>query len=273
MPDNQKVELTPIEATAYWWVRTIRAKVYEVEDNGPLNKDERMFAKLFSFFSEVNWRCFYLQLIELIKEDITGFIPSEAHEMFFQDTAYNGHNRINEIISIITEKKVPDIRLSGRSAKDIVVFTSFEKAIVLHKSSSDYQLDSKYDADYVLTGNEEELHFKNLILSTLIDIKNKSENFCSVSTLRDGFCKEYSILNSSGESLDEIKTHFNRVFDELDDKHIISGRSHFEKYYFFPKERYYIGLDDCWDLANHYGNIVLGLKKPSSGQCLSRNIN
>ena len=45
MNNNEEIELTSIQATAYWWVNLIRSKVKEILIEKSSNEDKTKFAK------------------------------------------------------------------------------------------------------------------------------------------------------------------------------------------------------------------------------------
>ena len=128
MNNNEEIELTSIQATAYWWVNLIRSKVKEILIETSSDEDKTNFAQIFCNFTEVEWRNLYLQLANYITEDINNYVPKgNAYDIdaFSQDTKKGGHNRINEELSKILQTSIPDIRLASRGSKDWVIYANY----------------------------------------------------------------------------------------------------------------------------------------------------
>ena len=275
MQNNEEIELSSIQATAYWWINLIRSKVKEILIEESSDKNNTKFAKIFCDFTEVDWRNLYLQLVDCITEDVNNYVPKGnvyGIDSFSQDTDKGGHNRINNAISKILQKSIPDIRLASNSSKDWVIYTNMFGASVLYKSCGVSDLSTKYEPSYVLTGDENELDFYNQVISTIAVLQQKNCNFHSLPLLRSGFCDEYKRLYPSDETLDEIKDHFNKTFDKASDRDIIFGRSYKESYFANFRDFDYVGLENYMELAEHYARIILQIKKAPEGQSLVKKI-
>lgn len=59
MQNNEEIELSSIQATAYWWINLIRSKVKEILIEESSDKNNTKFAKIFCDFTEVDWRNLY----------------------------------------------------------------------------------------------------------------------------------------------------------------------------------------------------------------------
>lgn len=171
MKEIQKVVLSSAENTAYWWNMIIRRKVREIVISGARNKNEYNFANIFMKFSERDWRRLYIELADLIIDDINTFVPKFTRygiDAFNQDTDKGQHDRLNEELSKIVGKKVPDIRLASNNYKDSVIFTNLFGVSIWYKSCGINDLEPDYDSEYILTGDERELDFYNTLLSTML---------------------------------------------------------------------------------------------------------
>lgn len=156
MRENEKVELSSIQATAYWWINQIRNKVKEIGLEKLSDKSEVKFAQTFYNFTEVEWRKLYLELVEYIAKDVENYIPQGYTfdiDAFSQDTDKGGHDRIDCEISKIIKQSVPDIRIASRSSKDSVIYTNMFGVSIWYKSCGISKLPTKYEPSYLLTGD------------------------------------------------------------------------------------------------------------------------
>lgn len=262
--EKKEIELSPIEATAYFWVNTIKYKVREIVICGTGDKNEAKFAEIFYGYTERNWRKVYLELIKYIAKDVDHYIPKNHLDSFSQDTDINGHERLNDELSKITSQKIPDIRLVSNGGKDSVIYTTPSFVNIWHKSCGTTKLSTKYKPSYILTGDHKGLDFYNLLLSTIAVLKKENCNFKSVSILRKRFCKEYMKLSNSDENIDDITELFNSSFDKASFRGIIFGRSINEKYSSYFREIDFVELNDYMDLAHHYASVILQKGKDSN---------
>lgn len=257
MIKKEKIELSPIEATAYWWINSTRSRVREIVISGARDEDEAKFAEIFYGYTELDWRNVYLELVKCITLDVDSYIPEDSSDTFSQDTEIGGHQKINDEIAKIIRQEIPDIRLAGNGVKDSVIYTTTKMASVWYKSCGVNKLATKYEASYVLTGDKESLDFYNLLISTIAVLDNEESDFDSVSLLRERFCSEYMKLKENEKNIDEVIDMFNASFDKASRKKIILGRSFQESYFASFRDIDYVGLESYFDLANHYANVVL----------------
>ena len=96
---KEEIELSPVEATSYWWINSIKYKVREIAISGTNDKSEAEFLEIFYNYTEINWRQVYLELVKYIFQDVASYIPKSHHDSFSQDTAIKGHTKINDEIS------------------------------------------------------------------------------------------------------------------------------------------------------------------------------
>lgn len=267
MQEKEKIELSSIEATAYWWIKNIRNKVRELVIQDTYDKDEIKFVEIFYHYTEVEWRNLYLGLVNYITEDVNGYVPIEncGTNAFNQNTDKNGHDKINTELSKIINCSIPDIRLASNSAKDSVIYTNMFGAQVWYKSGGVTKLPTKYEPCYILTGDEKELHFDNLLISTIAVLNELDRNFHSLTLIRQRFCKEYKKVNKPEESIKQIREMFNYSFDKACDKGIILGRSWQDTYFTNFRDIDLVGLDKYMVLAEHYATIILQKSKDSDG--------
>ena len=256
METRKKIELSPIEVTAYWWINSIKEKVRDIIIHNSRDDCENKFASIFYGYTEVDWRNLYLALVKDIAHDVECLDTTQG-VYFSQDTCIGGHDRLNEELAQITNKFIPDIRLAGFDVKDSVIYTTSSRASVLYKSCGDRVLPTMYDESYILTGNQKKLDFYNTLISTIAIIEQKDKYFNSVPVLRERFCQEYIRLSDEDENEEDITGLFNVCFDKVSDKKTIVGR-HFDRKY-FPSFRNidFVGLNPYLPLANHYADIIL----------------
>ena len=256
METSKKIELSPVEVTAYWWTNSIKGKVREIVVYNSRDYNENLFVNIFYGYTEVDWRNLYLALVKDIAHDVECLDTTQG-AYFSQDTCIGGHDRLNEELAQITNKCIPDIRLAGFDVKDSVIYTTSSRASVLYKSCGDRVLPTMYDESYILTGNQKKLDFYNTLISTIAIIEQKDKYFNSVPVLRERFCQEYIRLSDEDENEEDITGLFNVCFDKASDKKTIVGR-HFDKKY-FPSFRNidFVGLNSYLPLANHYAGVIL----------------
>ena len=256
MVTSKKIELSPVEVTAYWWTNSIKGKVREIVVYNSRDYNENLFVNIFYGYTEVDWRNLYLALVKDIAHDVECLDTTQG-VYFSQDTCIGGHDRLNEELAQITNKFIPDIRLAGFDVKDSVIYTTSSRASVLYKSCGDRVLPTMYDESYILTGNQKKLDFYNTLISTIAIIEQKDKYFNSVPILRERFCQEYIRLSDEDENEEDITGLFNVCFDKASDKKTIVGR-HFDRKY-FPSFRNidFVGLNSYLPLANHYAGVIL----------------
>lgn len=257
MVRNDLVELSPIEATAYWWIKLIRYRVREIAISGTRDKREAKFAEIFYRYTEIDWRNVYLKLVKYISDDVDNYIPKKDSDTFSQDTDINGHKRLNDEISKIIGQQIPDIRLAGNSVKGSVIYTTTSLASVWYKSCGVNKLSTEYEPSYILTGDDNSLFFYNLLISTIAVLDKVDSSFKSVSTLRERFCSEYIKLSETKETIKNVIEMFNYFFDKANDNEVIIGRSYKEMYFTSFKEIDYVGLEPYTGLANYYASVIL----------------
>lgn len=266
MMEQRKIELDSYEQTAYWWIRMLRKKInelyiYKIRIGVLKREEEEDFLSIFENFSEKDWRNLYIKLSEYIAKDVDDYVPRKniIADRFEQDTMKEGHQRLNEELSDIVGKKVPDIRLSINSEKDYIISTDTYYSYEWYKSCGVKTLERIYNCsyNYVLTGDEEELDFYNLLLATCICVSEKRPDFNSIYILKDIFCNEYDLYNNFEKNINNLFEEFNKVFMAF------QGRIDISKFW-EEKYRYYDikdidknGLDSYMDQANKIASIII----------------
>lgn len=272
MLDVEKIELSPIQATAYWWINVIRYRVREIVIYGAHNQKEVDFVEIFYGFSEIDYRKMYLALTEYISKDVENYIPKGINDCFNQDTNIHGHKKINDSISKIVGKKIPDIRLAADDVKDSVIYTTMDYVNVFYKSCGVRKLPLNYEPSYVLTGDDKGLEFYNLLISTVAVLSKEDKSFNSVYILRERFCNEYLRLTNVAENLEDIILLFNYCFDKASDKDLIIGRSFKETYFASFRDIDFVSLYSYMDKAQYYACVILD-KVDINDNSLSKSLN
>ncbi len=259
---GEKIELSSIETTSYWWVTIIKQKVKELLSKGTRDKQEIKFVEIFKNYTERDWRNLYLELNKYIVEWVNNYVPLGdmiGIDCYNQDTEQKGHNDLNNALKAITGKNVPDIRLASSNTKDSVIYTNMFGTCVWYKSCGTNSLPTKYDQEYIITGDEVQLDFNNLFLATVAIIMQKDKDFHSVPILRQNFCKIYN----SEKELDEDSTttyeRFNIAFENANNKGVVLGRSYQERYFTHFREFDFVEIQPYMEEAQIYADVVLGL--------------
>ena len=223
----EKVNLNPAQATSYFWVNRIKGKVRELTSKqGFITFNERDFYLVFNEYAAEDYRHLYLELTKLIKEDVNKY-QKNRQGYFYQDTALGMHERLNEELSFISRKEVPDIRLASNDSKDIVIYTNNSKALRWYKSSGVRYLSTTYEPNYLLTGNEQFLDFYNLLLATIVLISENCPNLVNTPKLKETFCNVYHKYNPN---IEDIEKKFDYTFNQISDEDLIVGYSYQKDY-------------------------------------------
>ena len=56
METRKKIELSPTEVTAYWWINSIKGKVRDIVIHNSRDYNEHLFINIFYGYTEVDWR-------------------------------------------------------------------------------------------------------------------------------------------------------------------------------------------------------------------------
>ena len=151
----KQIELNPVEATSYWWINTIQKKLQEILVLKTI-KEEIYFLNSFNNYTDIEWRKLYLELTKYIYDKVDKLSYEEEFEYYHQATSINHHNDINEVLSKVTKKKIPDITLNLTDVEISTIYTNKYGADRVYNISGIVPLDMFYDSNYVLTGNEDE---------------------------------------------------------------------------------------------------------------------
>lgn len=269
MLEDEKIELSGIEQTAYWWTNRLMymtrdfALKYE-RKVGHITPDEEKFLSIFYNYTDTEWRNLYLKLIEYITDDVNNFEPTGdvvGIDAFNQDTAKGKHMRLNaELAKITGVKGFPDIRLADSGYKDEVIYADWVRSYVWYKSCGTSPLETSYEPTYILSGNFEELNLYNDLIAALTYLD--AHNSHDMDLFRQSFCKAYKKQNAPTEDIVKIRDLFNKCYHTANERGIVLGR--FWDKTFFPKllEYDWSGLSkDCINNGERYSGYYTSRKK------------
>ncbi len=246
------IELTPIQASAYWCVNMMRNKIKEISRNKSVDCNEIEFLNIFYSYSDIEWRRIYVELcshFDEIAQEMNGY-------EFSLDTELGGHNRLNQVLSNVLNVSIPDIRLAGYSSKDSVLYVTKNKVSVWYKSCGEMPLSKKYETDYVLTGNKEELDFYNLVLATIAMLGVQNPGFRSIPNLRKRFCEEYKKVHNDKELVD-IVDEFNMAYKKANERELVIGGVSSDRFIPIMYSMDIALLEDYLDMGQHYADVIL----------------
>ena len=250
-----RIKLNSIEQTSYWWINRINIFLKNVNFIG---KGEKEFYNIFKEYIKEDWRHLYLELQKYIASDVKQYCTDEKD--YSQETCLGGHNRLNEELSIILNKEIPDVRIQERYTKDIVIYTNKDCSYVWFRSGGEDLLPSEYNNNYILSGDEELLKFDRILLSTIYEIYNINPNFDSTKTLIDNY---YTIYQDQSDKKICKKEFYDKIYQSLlraqYDK-IIDGNMN-SWYYLNPENLNSKELANYEDIGKEYANKVLQIKK------------
>ena len=221
----RQVNLNPIEATAYFWVNTIKNKIREISLNKEdFSKLEIEFYNNFYKFTDKEWRKLYIELCKYIDIKVKKYSHHGMYGIddYHQETAKYYHEDINEVLSNISKTIVPDIRLATNDKEDIIITTNPYGANKYYESYGIVPLDKTYEYNYILTGDKQELELYNLIMSVIVVMNQKGNH--SVDYLRKVFLKLYSEMYEN-INIKQAEENFNRIFNQIHDKGLLEGLS------------------------------------------------
>ena len=150
-----KITLTNGQNVAYWWIKTLKKKVNELNKREELTDDEESFVEIFDMYDSEEWRLLYVELSYDIEEYM------QNNDRFFQCTQEGGHNKMNNYISAIVGYQVPDICLTVNNSSIAIL-----NGVTIESYEDDYKvLNSEYNENYVLTGDESLLTSRKTVLA------------------------------------------------------------------------------------------------------------
>ena len=153
-----KFDLNPFEITSYWWINKIRDKVKELYMSDYFTRREELFLNIFKNFTDEDYRTMYLELKDLIFQDVIDYHSFNNVGLYNQDTIVHNHDRLNNELSTIINVDIPDINLHMRNMKNYKIYTGYDGAYQYNYLDKIEELDKTYDNDYIISGNKEILN-------------------------------------------------------------------------------------------------------------------
>ncbi len=237
----KQIQLNPMEATAYWWVKTIKNKVRDIAvDKKNYTVQECEFLKKFYHFTDVEWRNLYLRLTSLVTDRV--HLQDDDYK---QDTAQAYHNDINAILETMIQDTVPDIRLASRDVEDSVIYTNIHGANQIYYSCEINPLSTCHEANYILTGDSNDLKFHNLVMAVITVLNQNNKNH-SVDHLRMVFCNIYEEMYGTVDRK-ELEEKFNLTMSQISEKGLIIGTPFEEEFSCQFADIDLVGLDQYTD--------------------------
>lgn len=237
----KQIQLNPMEATAYWWINTIKNKLRDIAvDRSNYTVRECDFLNKFYHFTDVEWRDLYIRLTSLITDRV--MLQNNDYK---QNTAPSFHDDINSILETMIQDTVPDIRLASRDIVDSIIYTNIYGANQIFYSCEINPLSTCHEANYILTGDNNDLKFHNLVMAviTVLNQKNKKN---SVKHLRTVFCNIYEEMYGLVDK-GELEERFNLVMSQISEKGLIIGTPFQEEFSCQFEDIDLVGLDKYTD--------------------------
>ena len=221
----KQVNLNPIEATAYFWVETVKNKIKEIYLKDNKQDVELRFLNIFYNFSDVEWRKLYLELSFYLNNKVNNYVPHGLYgiDAYSQDTEKYYHQDINKVLNFVSRNNVPDIGLSSDLIEDSIISTNIYGANRYYKSGGVVSLDTCFNYNYILTGDKRELDLKYLLISIITVICQNNKNY-SVNDLKKIFKSIYfDMYNDLDAKI--IDEDFERIFNLIHDEGLVNGLS------------------------------------------------
>lgn len=215
------VELNPFQQASYWIVRLLRQKIKEIYKDGysfeSEDEDVEEFCEVFEDFTDINWRDLYFDLANELEKEFKK-LPKDKICIEL-DTAIEGHDLLNKMLSEVIYCNVPDLRLSPNRQKETVLRVYKTASATIYKSV-DYQniLPVKYSSryNYILTQNRVEKRFFDIVKSVLFKLISDESCEYAANTVCDLFCEAYidyyEIDFGTGEKNKEFEDKLRREF-------------------------------------------------------------
>lgn len=217
----KRICLNPIEATSYWWIKEIRSKIREINSLNDGNDNEIEFIKLFSDFTDIEWRKLYLELNKYFSYKVECLSDMTGTKFYHQDTSLNHHNDLNEVLHIVLNRDIPDVSLNISNMEHSSICTNKYGADRVYNISGIVQLDTVYDYNYILSGDEKELEMQSLI-TYLFDL---GFNEYSIDFFKKIFIDVYRNIHNDID-INVIEDDFDRIFNQLYGSDTLSFVSH-----------------------------------------------
>ena len=263
-----KVQLSPAETTAYWWVNVLRKKVNEIWTKGTKDYDENEFACTFYRYSEDMWRNLYLQLAKHLEIEIEKVSQGNTYEIdsFTQDTSIDGHGVIDDVLGKITHCPYLDLWLSSKNELVSTIYSN-EQGVSVWNGKSIEQLPRLYDASYILTGNFARFKFKCL-MKAVMSLENHIIDFHSLSFFKESFCNEYKQHVAPEFDISELEAMFDAEMNEFAATGLVVIDSSRDIYLSEIGSIDDLGLAPLVSLFQNFMNAILEKRRSESGNAL-----
>lgn len=251
-----KFDLNPFEITSYWWINKIRDKVKELYMSDYFTRREELFLNIFKNFTDEDYRTMYLELKDLIFQDVIDYHSFNNVGLYNQDTIVHNHDRLNKELSTIINVDIPDINLHMRNMKNYKIYTGYDGAYQYNYLDKIEELDKTYDNDYIISGNKEIL---NLYKSIIVAIKELSINNEDIITelFIKLFSLEYLNYNNLDIDIEMMKEYCSYMINKINDLGMIKGRSYNEIIRVTEIINFYLnGIRGYKRIGKHYANYI-----------------
>ena len=153
--------LDSYQTTAYWWVKQIQSTCKEInntESSKELSKAQTDFARFFNSFETEDWRKLYVKLTEKIKLAVT----TSKKQSFKQCTKKEKHNKLNSMISQITNYEIPDINILSKYGKGYIIETTPKQVTQTFANFDQFRVSECYEDNAILSDRTKPNNEQNL---------------------------------------------------------------------------------------------------------------
>ena len=195
----RKLEL-PCEQAAYWLIKTYITKAYEISRLSVSSKDEKDFSRLIRGISLSNWNTIFMILSKCIQN-------INNRESFSQTTSKGEHTLTDVIIEETLEKlgilgineKLPSIDLTEKQSTCSTIDMGIDARNVFVSTKKGRSKLPKYtiNYDFVLSSDDSELRFYNLILSIIVSVRRKNNHINSLNIIKEVFCERANVHDAA----------------------------------------------------------------------------
>lgn len=195
----RKLEL-PCEQAAYWLIKTYITKAYEISRLNNSSKEEQDFSRIIRGISLYDWNTIFMILSGCIRN-------INSREPFSQTTSKDMHTLTDVIIEETLEKlgilgineKLPKINLTERQGTCSTIDMGINASNVFVSTKKGRSKLPKYtiNYDFVLSSDDSELRFYNLILSIIVSVRRKNNRINSLNIIKEVFCERANVHDAA----------------------------------------------------------------------------
>ena len=196
------------ETTAYWWIRTIKQRLRDLDKNPSSDLKEVDFLNKFYNLNDDDYRDLYLRLTSLTREEVSKHLESArfSNDSFSQSTKKKGHDVLNDDLKSILATSISDIKLTPKGEKNICIMTS-DYNVWTGNNKGFVGLCRLFENDYILSGDKNFRDFYYLVLAYLNQV---GENV-DYHSLRKVFVEGYIKKNYNKYSSDSLYYYFSYI--------------------------------------------------------------